>query len=78
MFATEIAALVVIIIGICEAIKYAGMNTRWIPLIAVLLGIVGTLIIGTTGWLTILAGVMSGLAASGLYAGVFKTTILNQ
>ena len=72
-----IAALVVVIIGICQAVKYAGIKTRWIPLLAIILGIAGSLYIGGVNWISVLAGIVTAFIASGAFSA-FKRTILNK
>ena len=52
----EFSSLIVIIIALCEAIKRAGVSTRYIPLIAIVLGIAGALYFWGAGWVTAGAG----------------------
>ena len=73
----QIGVLVVIIIAICQGAKYAGLNTRWIPLGAIVLGLAGSLYIGGINWLSVWAGLITAFTASGLFSG-FKKTILNK
>ena len=73
----EAVALVAIIVALCEAIKRAGVSTRYIPLIAIVLGIAGALYFWGAGWVTAGAGIISALIAQGLYSG-FKKTVLNK
>ena len=73
----QVGLLVVVIIGLCQAVKYAGLNTRWIPLLAIILGLAGSLYVGGVNWLSILAGLMTAFTASGIFSG-FKKTILNK
>lgn len=73
----QIGLLVVVIIGLCEAIKYAGLNTRWIPLIAIILGLVGSILLGGLNWLAVFAGLITAFTASGIFSA-FKATILNK
>lgn len=70
--------LIIIILGLCEAIKTAGVPTQFIPVIAIILGMVGAVITGGTSWLQLASGVIAGLSSSGLYSGVIKTNIVNQ
>jgi len=77
MDSTQIGFLVVIVVGICEAIKYAGLDSRWIPLIAVILGLAGAFLYTGINFLSAGAGVILGLATTGGYA-VVKTSILNK
>ena len=74
---TTVGLIVIVIVGICEAVKYAGLKSRWIPLLSVLLGIVAVTIFDGASFLSSLAGVVLGLATTGGYRLV-KTTALNK
>ena len=68
-------AQVALIIGIAELIKKAGMNSKFIPLVDVGLGLVsGICVYGLAlgyGWVNgILLGLALGLSACGLFSGV--------
>lgn len=67
-------ALVLVIIGLCQALKVAGVKSRWIPLISIVLGILGAIFLGGTSWLVALSGILSALVSSGIWSGV-KATI---
>lgn len=73
----ELGYLVVIIVALCEAAKYAGLQSRWIPLLSVLLGLAGAFFWGGASFLSLGAGVVVGLATTGGYRLV-KTTGLNK
>jgi len=74
----EVGSLVVIIVALCEGLKFAGIKSRFIPLIAAILGIVGAFVFaGRVGFLVAGAGVLIGLATTGGYRLV-KTSILNK
>ena len=76
----ELGGLVAVIIVLCEAIKRAGFSTRYIPVIAVILGIVGAIYLagfGGISWLIVAKGVFSALVSSGIYSG-FKRTVLDK
>lgn len=75
--AIVISAIVAVIIAICQALKYAGFPSRFIPLVSIALGIAGALYFGKSDLLTVLAGIVTGLTASGLFSA-FKATILNK
>ena len=68
-----------LIIGIAEVIKRLGMDTKWIPLIDIGLGIASGLLIN---WLalgygiaqSIIMGIAMGLSACGLFSGVKNVT----
>jgi hypothetical protein len=73
----ELSSLIVIILALCEALKRFGLSTRYIPLIAIALGISGAFYFGGASWLTTVAGVLTALISSGLYSS-FKRTVLNK
>ena len=73
----QIGFIVVIVIALCEAIKYAGVKSRFIPIIAVILGLIGAYIYGGVNFLSSGAGLVLGLATTGGYR-LLKTSILNK
>lgn len=77
MTATTMSALIAIIIAICQAVKLTRFPARYIPVLAVALGILGSVYVSGSDWIQIAAGVLAGLAASGLYSG-YKKTIINK
>lgn len=72
-----IGAIVVVVISICESIKAIGVPSRYIPLISVILGILGSWTFDHINFLTTLTGVILGLATTGGYR-LIKTTLLNK
>jgi len=74
---TQLSAVVVVIVAICEAVKRVGVSTRYIPLIAVVLGIGGAMYFDGVNWLATGAGIIMALTAQGLYSG-FKKTVMNK
>ena len=60
--------IVIVILALCQGIKIAGVKSRYIPLVAILLGIIGSVFYGGISSLTLLAGVLTGLSSSGLYS----------
>ena len=73
-----VGAIVVLIIAICQAIKIAGLPSRWIPLLAVALGIAGAFFFGNgSGLLTIGSGVIVGLTSAGFF-DLVKQTVLGK
>ncbi len=75
--ASQIGALVIIIVAFCESLKYIVGDSRWIPLISVVLGVVGAYFIGGFSFLSTASGVILGLSTTGGYTLV-KTSILNK
>ena len=72
-------AISAITVGVVEAIKRAGLATRWSPFAAMLVGVGFAFVFDWSqedAFLTshigdnLLAGVVAGLMASGLYSGV--------
>lgn len=78
----EIYDIVIIpfILGIVELFKRAGVSKRFLPFIAVVIGIaVGVVYITDFDWKQgILIGAMLGLSASGLYSGTKNTIEKNN
>lgn len=75
--AAQIAAIVIIIVAVCEGLKQAGVPSRYIPLISTLTGLVVALPFGGVNFLSVASGVILGLATTGGYR-VVKTSILNK
>lgn len=73
----QLFSLIVIIVEICEVLKLAGVPSRFMPLLAVVLGIAGSLLFFQVNFLYATAGVIIGLSTTGGYALV-KTSILNK
>ena len=73
----QVGLIVVLVVGICEAVKYAGLKSRWIPLLSVVLGLAGVYYFDGVNFLASAAGVILGLSATGGYALV-KKSILNK
>lgn len=74
----EIVALITVIVVVCEAIKRAGLKSRFIPAVAVVLGLVGSYFLsGGVDFITTTSGVLIGLSTTGGYR-LIKTTILDK
>lgn len=68
--------LVPVLIGILEAIKRAGFNSKFIPLLSIILGIgMGIAFTGFELKAGIMTGLFIGLSAVGLYSGVKNVSI---
>ena len=64
------AICIAIIIGIGQVLKGIGLETKWIPLIAIALGLIlnfGGKFIGAANWELAVSGIVLGLTACGLY-----------
>lgn len=67
-------ATIPVVIGLVSTLKIAFMADRYAPLASLVLGIAGAFVFpATTIPLTILAGLVIGLSASGLYSGTKAT-----
>lgn len=67
--------LIPIIVGVVAAIKKIGMTSRFAPILAIVLGVVGVWLLNDfalTGAIA-LQGVLAGLSAAGLYSGTKAT-----
>ena len=60
----QVLLLVGVIVVVCEAVKRAGLNSRYIPLLSLLLGIGGSLYFNGSDFLAVLNGVLVGLATT--------------
>lgn len=68
--------LIPILIGILEAIKRTGFNSKFIPLLSIFLGIlIGIVYSGFDLKEGIMVGLFVGLSAVGLYSGVKSVKI---
>lgn len=74
---TQIGSLVIVIAALCEALKYLVGDSRWIPLLSVVLGVAGAILIGGADFLSAASGIIIGLSTTGGYA-LIKTSVLNK
>ena len=63
------AVLVAVITGLVQAVKVAGLPTRFAPLLAIALGISAAFLMKTD----VLSGVVAALTSAGLFSGVKAT-----
>ncbi len=66
--------LIPVITALVSVFKRAGLASKYAPLLAVVLGILGALGLAGPTFLVALSGIVAGLSAVGLYSGT-KTTI---
>ena len=71
-----IPVLGAVILGIVEVAKEMGLNKRFIPVLALVLGVVGSLAMMYNNDVitAVIVGLITGLSAMGLFSGA-KTTI---
>lgn len=62
-------ALIPVVIGLTQVVKKVGLSNRYAPLASLVFGLLGAFLLGGEATEVILAGVIVGLSASGLYAG---------
>lgn len=73
-----IGVIVLAIVAICQVLKtLTFISARYIPLIAIALGVGAAFGLGGVDWITTAAGIILGLSSSGLYSGV-KTVVFNR
>lgn len=69
----DVSLLIAVVLGITEAAKRAGMDSKWAPFLSIALGVAYTVAFGEKDLATnIMGGIMVGLSASGLYSGTMK------
>jgi len=75
MFEIYDVVIIPLIIGLVELFKKAGVNKKYLPFIALVIGIaVGVVYVADYDWKQgVLVGAMLGLAASGLYSSSKNT-----
>lgn len=62
--------LVPLVLGVVQAIKTgAGLDSRWAPIMSIVLGVIGAMVMGGVNPTAALQGVIAGLSASGLWSG---------
>jgi len=52
------------ILVVCQAVKMAGVQSKYIPLLAILLGVVGAFVFGGVHWDGALVGIILGLGTT--------------
>lgn len=66
---TEFIVLVAVITGLVQVAKKTGLNSRFAPILSVVLGIGLTYLFVGHDTTTLLNGIIASLTASGLYSG---------
>ena len=66
--------IIPLVLGLTEVFKLAGVPTKYVPALAILLGIAGVVAVSGVDATNILQGIVYGLSASGLWSGV-KTVL---
>lgn len=71
------AAQVALIIGLAEVVKRFGLDSKWIPLVDIALGLLsGICVYGRTQGILngVILGIALGLSACGLFSGIKNLT----
>ena len=68
----KIGMIVVLVLAVCEAVKRAGLQSKFVPLLAVVLGLLGAFWFDGVNFLATASGVVLGLATTGGYTLVKK------
>lgn len=63
------ATIIPVVLALTEVAKKLGLRTKWCPVLAIILGAVGSVYLNTVDLSSILSGIVYGLSASGLYSG---------
>lgn len=63
----NIVTATAIITGLTEVVKRAGVNTKYIPLVAIFFGLVYGVALGGFEVTSIIGGIVAGLTSVGLY-----------
>lgn len=74
----EASIIIALIVGIVEAAKRTGMDSRWAPILAIVLGVAYSF--GMTEVdvaVNVVEGIIYGLTAAGLYSGT-KTVAVGK
>ena len=75
----DLTIAIPVIVALVSAFKVAGLDSKFAPILAVLLGLAGFALIGEGSMAAnLFEGVVAGLSASGLYSGVIKSTEMVQ
>jgi hypothetical protein len=70
---TQFLILVPVILGVVQAIKIAGVASKWSALVAIALGAGFALALNGFEMNSLLQGIAAGLSAAGLYSGTKAT-----
>ena len=68
----QFVILIPVILGLVQAAKIAGLNTRFAPLLSIALGVVGAFVVQWSladAGVAIIQGIIGGLSAAGLWSG---------
>ncbi len=70
----SIGEIIGVVLVVCEVIKRAGLQSKYVPLLAIVLGVASSFFFGGIGWENTLIGVVLGLGTTLGYREVKKVT----
>lgn len=70
---TDLGFITAIVIGLTEVVKKAGLNSRYAPLVALLLGVGVSFLFAAVSKESVVTGIVAALSAMGLYSGTSAT-----
>lgn len=73
-FSPLVVAVIALIPGLVEVVKTLGLQTKYAPVVSLVMGIGLVSLTGVVWQGAIIQGIVAGLAASGLYGGAKKVT----
>jgi hypothetical protein len=73
MISNEFLILVPVVLGVVQALKELGLNSRYAPILSVLLGVGAIGLLTSYTGASALQGIVIGLTSSGLFSGVKRT-----
>lgn len=68
-----VLALIPVIVGLVQIVKGIGLNARYLPLVAVVLGIAGVFALDGMTSVNAVGGIVVGLSSVGLFSGTRST-----
>ncbi len=69
----QFLTLIPVVIGLVQVFKILGLSSRLLPLLSLVLGVLGTAILGGLTGFTVIQGLVVGLSAVGLWSGTTNT-----
>lgn len=69
----NVAIAIAVVTGLTQVVKKVGVSSRYVPAVALIIGITYGLIFVSYDFAGALAGIITGLSSVGLYSGVKNT-----
>lgn len=71
---TSYLVLIPLVVGVVQVIKIAGLSDRYLPITALVLGVIGAVFLGGYDATSVIQGIIAGLSSMGLWSGTKATT----